>query len=84
MVADGIELGLIDASELNNILVAYDERLVAVNNGSHRQLGLLRDTDLANKDQVQWRLERCSDLGRYRYAAPGEGQYNWLLGFIPC
>jgi hypothetical protein len=39
------------------MLVAHDQRFVAIHNGTHGQLGLIRQTYFSPKDQVKWRIQ---------------------------
>jgi hypothetical protein len=53
---------IVDACKPNDILVAHDQRFVAVHNGTHRQLGPVRHAYFSHQDQVKWRVQRRRDL----------------------
>lgn len=61
-VARCIEVGLIDADDLNDLLVADVDRGPAVDDRSHRELRLGWHTDLSHQDEIQRRVEPGCDL----------------------
>lgn len=61
-VAGPLELEFGDALQSNDVLISHDDRPRAISQGSHRQLGMIRNADLAHQDQIKGRVERGSDL----------------------
>src|SRR6516162_1821312 len=79
---DRFELGLRDPHKLNDIFVAYDNRLAAVDHRTDRQFGSHGSADLAHKDQIQ----RCVQGGRNfrgdRDAAARQRQNDGFLKLV--
>src|SRR5271166_6856700 len=63
-IADRIEFWLVDACKPNDILVAHYQRFVAIHDGTHGQLGLIRHAYFSHQDQVKWRVQRRRSLRR--------------------
>lgn len=61
-VARRIVVDLIDADDLNDVLVADDDRRPAVDDRAHREFRLGRHTDLSHQDEIQRRIEPGCDL----------------------
>jgi hypothetical protein len=52
---------------------------VALADSAHRELGLERDPELADKDHIQGRAERLRHLERDRYPTPRQAQHDHVL-----
>ena len=75
----GFELLFADAGQGNNVFIAHDHRLRPINDRAHRQLGLKRHADLADKDQVERSIKRPRDFGRDRHASARQSENSHLL-----
>jgi len=73
------ELGVTDACQPDDDLIAHDERRAAIDHRTHGQIRLRRNADLAQQDQVEWRVEGGRDLGGHRNAASWQREDHGLL-----
>ena len=71
---DSGEVGLGGPGETDDLVVDDADTIFA--DRPHRQLGLTRDSDLADDDDVEGRVERLRDLERNGDAAPREPEYD--------
>ncbi|RXH34468.1 hypothetical protein XH94_28450 [Bradyrhizobium zhanjiangense] len=79
LAALGLEIGFADASEPNDIIIAHHDRCATIYDGTHCQLVLERDADLANDDEIERRMQRGCDLSCHGHATPRERQNGWVL-----
>ena len=62
------------AREPDDVLIAHDQRVRAVDHRAHRELRLIGNADLAHEAEVEGRIEDARDLRRQRDAAPPRGE----------
>ena len=75
---DGRQVGGAHAGSTENFLV--DDPHVALADRSHRELRLVRDTELAHDDDVERRAERDGDLVRDGHATARQAEHHEVLG----
>jgi hypothetical protein len=68
--------------ERDDVLVAYDVGMAAVDHRAHGKLGLEGNADLAHEQEVQRDGQCVGDLGCDNHAASWKGQNYWLLARI--
>ena len=69
-----LQLGLGDVQAPHDRLVDHDG--AARGDRTHRQLGPLRNSELADEEDVQWRAERRGHLPADRHAATGKPEHH--------
>jgi len=79
VIANGCEFSFVDARHPNHLVIANDDRKAPVDHCSHGQLGLGRNPDLADQDQVKGGVERGCDLCGYRDTTAQQGEDHGLL-----
>lgn len=67
------------AGKSDHFLIAHDEGLAAIGNRIHRQFRLKWDTDLADQQQIQRRMESLGHFRSDRYASARKRKYDGPL-----
>src|SRR5689334_18578236 len=78
LAACRLEIPFRNTERLNDVLIADDRRRMAVDDGTHGQFRLEGGTDLADQEQVEWRLQRLGDRCRYRNTATRKRQHDGI------
>ena len=72
----GGDVVLVQRQFLDDLGVEHDLGIGAVGNGADRQLRLIRGTDLAHEDDVEWCAQRPGDLRADGNAAARQGEHQ--------
>ena len=76
LLADLVELSLAYARHADDVLVSHDDRIGAIDDGAHGELGLSRIADLPDQDEVERRLQRRRHFSSDRNAAARKRQHD--------